>query len=233
MGFSDVYNLFFNPGEVTEIRGYGFSRSSKIWEGWAGGSGVVYGYFDNAEDFGRAAAALEKKNAPGSAIYFTINPCIPDLLARAANRLKAAGAKPTNTSDRDILCIRWLPVDIDPKRPAGISSTDAELQLAVDTREKIAAWLKKKYKISGIPAVSGNGTHLMVPLKEMANTDENKEKIKRALHGLAEKFGTDKIDIDLAVFNPARIIRLYGTTARKGDHIKHRPHRASYIEEDK
>ena len=230
MIFNDVYNIFFNPGEVTEIRAYGLNRSSKIWEGWAGGNGVVYGYFDNGESFGKAAAALENKKAPG--IYFTLNPAVPDLLARAANRLKASGPKPMQTTDKDIACIRWLPIDIDPKRPAGISSTEEELKLAIKTRDKIARWLKKEYKATGIPAVSGNGAHLVIRLKDMPNTDENKQKIKRALQGINEKFGDKKVDIDLAVFNPARIWKLYGTTARKGDHIPVRPHRVSYIEEN-
>jgi len=35
--------LFFNEGEVTEIRAYGLSRSSRknTWEGYAAGAGVV------------------------------------------------------------------------------------------------------------------------------------------------------------------------------------------------
>lgn len=231
MNCADVYNLFFTPGEVTEIRAYGLSRSSKAWEGWAGGSGIVYGYFDNAQAFGAAAAALEQHKAPG--IYFTLNPTVPDLLARAANRLKASGAKPIQTSDKDIACIRWLPIDIDPKRPAGISSTDAELALAVETRDKIARFLKKEYKAMGIRAVSGNGAHLMIRLADLPNTEENKSKIKRALQGLAAKYSDDKVDIDLSVFNPARIWKLYGTTARKGDSVAVRPHRVSYIEEEK
>ena len=226
---ADVYNLLFEKGEVTEIRAYGLSRSSKIWEGWAGGSGVVYGYFDNAKAFGAAAMALEKQNAPG--IYFTLNPAVPALLARATNRLKAAGSKPALTTDKDIACIRWLPIDIDPVRPAGISSTDEELARAVKTRDRIARWFKKEYKTAGIPAVSGNGAHLLIRLPDLPNNETNKEKIKKALRGLAAKYSDAQVDIDQAVFNPARIWKLYGTTARKGDHSEKYPHRMSYIEE--
>ena len=229
MNCSDVYSLFFEPGEVTEIRAYGLSRADKIWEGWAGGAGVVYGYFDNAKEFGTAAMALEKKKAPG--IYFTLNPAVPALLARATNRLKAAGAKPMQTTDKDIACIRWLPIDIDPVRPAGISSTAEQLALAIKTRDKILRWFKKEYKTAGIPAVSGNGAHLIIRLNDLPNTEENKQMIKLALQGLAAKYSDDQVDIDLAVFNPARIWKLYGTTARKGDHSEMYPHRMSYIEE--
>lgn len=228
MKTADVYNLFFSPGEVTEIRAYGLRGKNKGWEGFAGGSGVVFGYFDNAEQFGAAAAALETAGAPG--IYFTLNPAVPDLLARAANRLKSATAKSPQTSDKDILCIRWLPIDLDPVRPSGISSTDEELQLAVKLRNKIARWLKDEAGfVEGIPAISGNGAHYLLRLPDLENSDDNKQLVKQLLSAIAEKFKNPQVDIDLAVFNPSRIWKVYGTTARKGDHIANRPHRKSYI----
>ena len=39
----------------------------------------------------------------------------------------------------------------------------------------------------------------------------------------------DDVDIDLTVYNPARICKLYGTMARKGDSTVDRPHRRSCI----
>ena len=136
MNTADVYRTFFNPGEVCEIRAYGLSKSNKSWEGWAGGEGVVYGYFDNPDDFGRCADALEAARAAG--IYFTLNPVNPDLLARANNRLKAVrGKKNPLTSDRDIQCIRWIPVDLDPRRPSGISSSESELKAAFDLAAEV------------------------------------------------------------------------------------------------
>lgn len=230
MKCAEVYELFFEPGEVTEIRAYGLKKANSAWEGWAGGAGVVYGYFDNAEAFGKAAEALERARAPG--IYFTLNPVNPDLLARAVNRLKAADAKSGNTSDPDIACIRWLPIDLDPKRPSGISSTDEELKAAVTLRTKIASWLKKSAGFSsGIHAHSGNGVHLVYPLPDLPNNAKTTELIKSNLHALGKKFSTKKVEVDLVVFNPARIWKLYGTTARKGDHTELRPHRKSYVEE--
>ena len=235
MKCADVYDVFFEPGEVVEIRAYGLSRSNKAWEGWAGGAGIVYGYFDNAEDFGKCAEALENAKAPG--IYFTLNPVIPDLLARSANRLKASGAKTVTTSDKDIKCIRWLPIDLDPIRPTGISSTDDELKAAIKLRKKIWQWIKKqdwalkknvvKYCL---PAVSGNGAHLLCQFDDLPNKVDNVQLVQQALAAIAKEFNNGKVDVDQAVFNPARIWKLYGTTARKGDHTKGRPHRRSYIE---
>ena len=230
MKTADVYRIFFEEKdhEVVEIRAYGLKKSNQAWEGWAGGAGIVYGYFDNPEDFGKAAMALEKAKAPG--IYFTLNPVNPDLLARAANRLKAADMKTATTSDKDIRCIRWLPIDLDPKRPVGISSTNTELKKALSLRNRIWKWMKTEGWEECVPACSGNGAHLAYHLPDLENTPENVQLIRQCLAGLAAKFSTKDVEVDQAVFNPARIWKLYGTTARKGDHTQSRPHRRSYIE---
>ena len=233
--FGKVYEVFFEPGEVTEIRAYGLSRNNKAWEGWAGGSGVVYGYFDNPEAFGQAAEGLERARAPG--IYFTLNPCKPDLLARAANRLKAASGKAPLTSDLDIRCIRWLPIDVDwmpvdgGPRPAGISSTDEEMARAIRLRNRISKWMEEEMGAQGgILGNSGNGGHLLYRLPDMPNSRENVEWLKGALKGLSAKFTGKFGEVDERIFNPSRILKLYGSTVRKGDHTKERPHRVSYVE---
>ena len=227
MGFAELYNLLFNPGEVVEIRALGLTGRRKIWQGWA--RDVVFGYFDNAEAFQAAAGALADTDAGG--IYFTPNPVNPDLLARSANRLKAAGRKNLTTADKDIACLRWLLIDLDPKRPAGISSTDEELGLAIERRNRIGKWLQEKFGLQyAISAMSGNGAHLMVRLDDLENTHENIDLIRDALGALAHRWGDEQVDVDEKVFNPARIWKLYGTVARKGDSTPDRPHRKSYIQ---
>ena len=42
-------------------------------------------------------------------------------------------------------------------------------------------------------------------------------------------FSDDKVHVDKTTFNPARIVKLYGTKACKGDSIEERPHRWSNI----
>lgn len=236
MKCADVYNVFFNPGEVTEIRAFGLSGKRKAWEGFARGAGTVYGYFDNAEDFGKCAEALDAAAAPG--IYFVLNPVIPDLLARAANRLKAADMKTATTSDQDVLCLRWLYIDLDPIRRSGISSSDDELKAAITLRNKIHRHYRDKHKHTVcVPAMSGNGAHLLIALNDIENdvtprgAGENVSLIKKALEYLHAEFSTDLVEVDRTVFNPARMCKVYGTVARKGDSIKQRPHRRSYIEE--
>lgn len=218
-----VYKLFFNPGEVVEIRGIGLSGKNPGWQGFA--RDVVSGYFDNADDFGKCAAILDKALAGG--IYYTLNPCNPALLARACNRLKVMKY---TTQDKDIVTVRWLPIDLDPKRPAGISATDEEVSRAKDTAKKIASWLESEMGFAkAVRGFSGNGYHLLYRLPDLANNDETHQHIVRGIGSIAEKFKNDLVDIDVSVTNPARIWKLYGTTGRKGDHTPARPHRKSYI----
>lgn len=240
MTCAEVYELFFEPGEVTEIRAYGLKKANKAWEGWA--FDIVYGYFDNAKAFGQAAMALDRAKAAG--IYFTLNPVIPDFLARAPNRLKASGTKPIQTNDDDILCLRWLPIDLDPlmERPSGawikrrgVASSETELKMAMRYQDLIADWMEKTlHWPRGIRAMSGNGTHLLYRLPDLPDPQVSKTKVKTCLAAIRHQFKTAEkfVDIDQKVFNPARIWKLYGTTARKGDHTELRPHRKSYINED-
>ena len=91
--------------------------------------------------------------------------------------------------------------------------------------------------LSPIKAVSGNGGHLLFRLPDMPVSDKTKLFIKNTLTGISSRFGNGTIVIDTTVHNPARIWKLYGTTARKGDEVpagpkrESRPHRMSYIDD--
>lgn len=228
MRCADVYNLFFQPGEVTEIRVIGASGKSRAWEGWA--RNIVFGYFDSAEAFGKAAEALEEAKCAN--IYFVLNPVHRDLFARAANRMRVADAKTPQTTDEDVLFLRWVYVDIDVKRKSGISSTAEELEAAIALRNEISKWLKAEEMGfgQGVPAMSGNGAHLLLRIPDLPNTKANSDLVHRCLEALGAKFNRGACHVDTTTANPSRICKLYGTTARKGDHTPERPHRKSYIE---
>ena len=87
-----------------------------------------------------------------------------------------------------------------------------------------------------IQAMSGNGCHLLFRLPDWPVNNENKAIIKGIFEEVSDKFINNIIIIDTSVFNPARIWKLYGTTAKKGDAIKAtpyreaRPHRKAYID---
>lgn len=220
-----VYELFFAPGEVCEIRAIGVHGANRGWEGRVGPAGIVSGYFDNADDFGRCAGILDAAAARGT--YFTLNPVNPALIARAANRLKVPKS---TTQDPDVTCIRWLPLDLDPIRPSDISASDDEVAEAKTVAREIAAWLETEMGWArALRGFSGNGYHLMYRLPDLPNDADTHAVIVQAISAVAARFAQDKVDIDIKVVNPARIWKIYGTTGRKGDSTSDRPHRQSYL----
>ncbi|PWT83058.1 MAG: hypothetical protein C5B57_07600 [Blastocatellia bacterium] len=190
--------------------------------------GTVAGYFD---DIDRCVAALEKAADQfngQSNFYIVMNPVDPACLARATNRLVPFAR--FTTSDRDVLQRRFLLLDFDPVRPKGVSSTADELQRALSLRDRVIDWLTTA---GGWPdpirAMSGNGGHADYRI-DLPNDERSRDLIKRALGGLARMFDTPQVTIDPAVYNASRIIKVYGTVARKGDATAERPHRRAIIE---
>jgi len=221
-----TFALFFKPGEAWELRIFGLpsGRHPNIFEGYASGKSVVAGWFKDRSIAARLAGEVDRIGAEGA--YFTANPIRPDLLARANNRL-AANPKAAS-SDKDVVCLRWLLIDLDPKRPSGISSTAEELKAAEELGARIAAWMEVEIGFpKGVRAWSGNGVHICYRLPDLANTPENKERLKTCLQAIEARFPDDLVAVDTTVFNPARIWKVYGTTARKGDNMPERPHRRS------
>jgi len=181
---------------------------------------TVFGYFDNHE---RLAEEAVRISAPG--IYFVPNPVDPACLARCANHVKVNVTEPT-TSDRDILRRRWLLVDCDPVRPAGISSTEYQHTEALNRARAIRTELFRLGWQDPILADSGNGGHLLYAV-DIPTQDEGL--VAAVLDWLDLRFGGAEIQVDRTVFNPARIWKLYGTVAAKGENTEDRPHRLSRI----
>ncbi|WP_425613605.1 YfjI family protein [Anatilimnocola sp. NA78] len=169
------------------------------------------------------AALRALRSATG--VYFTVNPANPALLARANNRLRKA-AKGDSTSDKDILTRRWLLVDTDPIRPSGISATDEEHEAALARAREISEYLQTLGWPAPILADSGNGGHLMFRVDLPV---EDGGLVERCLATLDAQFSDKLVSLDQTVHNPARIWKLYGTLAAKGDSVPDRPHRIARI----
>lgn len=182
---------------------------------------TVRGYFD---DPALAAKAVLAWSGAVPAVYVTLNPVNPALLARAANRLETYAE--STTSDVDILARRLLLIDCDPKRPAGISSSHPEHAAAIAKAQEIAAWLHGQGWPDPIVADSGNGGHLLYRIA-LSNDPENTQVIQRCLQALAAQFDSAAVQVDTGVFNASRISKLYGTYTCKGDDTPDRPHRLS------
>lgn len=231
---ADVWKKFIQPGEIVEVRIPHVFGSSPAW-GNEYARGTVAGFFDDHKAFVEVVRQAEKTQHDG--IYFTLQVIDPRLIGRAFNRLRP-GIK--TTADTNVLAYRWLPIDIDPVRPAGVSSSDSELKEALQTRAGVMDWCIAELKFpKPLKAISGNGGHLLFRLPDLPITDENKKFIQSTLAGLDQEFSTDRVKIDTTVFNPSRIWKLYGTTARKGDPVpagpnrEARPHRLAFIEKEK
>src|SRR5215472_2330409 len=66
---------------------------------------------------------------------------------------------------------------------------------------------------------------------DLPNDDRARDLVRACLAVLARQFSTPAVTIDTSVYNAARIIKLYGTIARKGDATADRPHRRAELEE--
>jgi hypothetical protein len=203
------------PGAVFEVRALEAQLKGERRKG------TVAGYFDNVEAC--ISRLAELRSFVG--VYATLNPVDPALLARCANRFDYS-ARDGLTKDQHIFFRRHFLIDVDYKRPSGISATDAEKEAAHQTAKKIYAFLKKRGFPEPIIADSGNGYHL---LYRIDLPSDDKALLEKLLAALAARFDGGGVELDRTVFNPSRIARLYGTLARKGDDTPDRPHRLSQI----
>jgi hypothetical protein len=204
-------DIIHEPGEVFEVR----VPKTKY--------GTISGYFD---DTTLAASLIARENGKHQAIYMTVNPVQSALIARNANRLEH-GSQTTST-DADIAKRRWFLIDLDPKRPTGISSTDGELARAEQMAVMIVEWLSSMGWPEPMIALSGNGVHLMFRTDD-PNDDAARTDYECALKMLSSVFSDDYVVVDTTAFNAARVWKVYGTISAKGSSTEERPHRVAKI----
>lgn len=184
---------------------------------------VDSGYFN---DFAQLVRMVTRYNRRAEGIYITLNPVNPALLARAANRIKLWST--LTTADTDIPYRRWFPIDIDPVRPAGISSTANEHEMALRKAVEILTWLGGCGWPQPVFADSGNGAHLLYRI-DMDNNLEATALLQRCLQAIAAQFNDQLVKVDGGNYNAGRIWKLYCTLTAKGDSTPERPHRWSQI----
>jgi hypothetical protein len=212
---SDAVALFVSPGQVAEVRALADQHTHS-------------GYFSDPAALVRATEPLDADRSV-LGIYITLNGVNPALLSRRANRIKMRLSRhDATTGDTDIVRRRWLPIDIDPKRPSGVSSTDEEHVLALTKADEIAGWLASLGFPEPVKGDSGNGAHLLYRI-DLANDEAATAMIKGCLTTLDALFSDDRVVVDAANYNAGRIWKLYGTVSRKGDDTKDRPHRRSRV----
>jgi hypothetical protein len=202
-------DIIWEPGDVREVR-------------IPGPRGTDAGYFDDPVKLRAAVTRYDGREN----LYVTINPVEPALLARAANRILPRVR--STTADVDVVARRWLPIDLDPKRPSGISASEEEREHALATTRAVYAYLHNLGWPDPVTAMSGNGYWLLYPI-ELDNSERSKQLVEGALGHLAKQFGSPAVSIDTSVANAARIVALIGTMKVKGDPTPERPHRRSAV----
>lgn len=181
--------------------------------------------FDNADTLIKALKDASLRIHENANAYMTLN-CLNDACHDRKHRDRFVEyAKPT-VSDNDIVGYDWLLIDLDPKRPAGTSSTDEQVTASRETAKRIMRYLLERGWPDPVVGHSGNGTHLLYKIEL---STERKNLLQDALKALNMLFSDNVIDVDMTTFNPGRICKLYGTVARKGASTEKRPHRMSKI----
>lgn len=217
--------VLYEPGQIVEVRM--MDKKKKL---------TAAGWFDDMEIMAKAVARLARDGFGDPKgykfihenVFWTCNPVHDALLARQAkNTISFVDAA---TSDQNVLRRRWIPVDIDPLRPSGVSATDEEKQAAKEVTNELIVKLGEV----GFPdsclvgGRSGNGYHLLIRC-ELPNDSESLALVKHCLEAMQAMVGNDNVEIDRSVCNAARIIKCYGTLACKGiDHEK-RPWRMAKL----
>ena len=207
--------LIYEPGEPFEVR---ILKGKKK---------TISGYFDNAENVIKALPGVDLR---GANVYITPQKLHQGCKARFQWNcfLDTSSGDISATSDNDIVAYKYLLIDLDPVRPAGISSSEEELRAAWELKNEVTEYLISNGFDEYIVACSGNGYHILAKM-DLPNNTENKEIVKQKLERLDKLFSTEACHVDTTAHNPSRVFKLYGTLAQKGRDTADRPHRMSQI----
>lgn len=201
-----------SPGDVFEVRAIGTAKKD-----------ILSGYFRDAETLLKAFDTIDMRRRN---VYITLGKVKNECFARSQSEcfLKS----PQTSSDTEIVSYRWLFVDLDPVRTAGISSSDTELEDAKALSKVVLQYMQNLGFEKPIIAASGNGFHLLYRI-DVLNDEAGRALITKCLKVLSMLFDSDKVKIDTTNSNPSRICKLHGTLAQKGTSTPERPHRMSRI----
>lgn len=182
------------------------------------------GYFVDGDTL---IAELKNLNLRGFNCYTTVNNLNQACYDRV-QRDKFVKNPKNATSDTDINALSYLFVDLDPKRPAGVSSSEEELKKAKELGNKIFIFMRSLGFYKPLTAYSGNGVHLLYRVG-LKNSPDNVLLLQRCLQALSILFSDENTEVDQKNYNPARVCKLYGTLAQKGSNTADRPFRMSVV----
>jgi P4 family phage/plasmid primase-like protien len=208
---------FHQEGDVVELR---ISKNG-VW------GSCYYTAFD---DIVNDVLRLEREKHPKYQYFITLNELKPEVRLRR-DTIEWGRAAVPSTENADVLRRRFIYIDIDAIRASGISATDEEKELARLVMERAKEFLRAEGFPEPIVGDSGNGYWLLwaVDIPE-ENEAENKALHSAFLEYIRVNVPHDGVAFDKAVVNAARVVKLFGTVARKGNVASpERPHRFSRL----
>jgi hypothetical protein len=218
-------------GGRTELRALGRPPRRGVWSAFVGP--------DDLEAIIDALAPLPGSPRPvfpdwprsGEAnLYFSLNPVKLDAVPPRGAGLFTRVTK--TTRDKDVLAYTMFVVDVDPERsPHDRAATEAEKAEALAVAMRVAEELRS-FGIAPMMADSGNGYHLLVPVVPAVGDQVGRaaHEVHGLLRAFAGRFSTKLARVDTSVYNPSRILKLYGTLAMKGEDRPEYPHRVASVD---
>ena len=153
-------SVLFEPNDTVELR--------------CVGNRIIGGFYRDVNKLVDDAFALNTTFNPLENCYIGINPCLPELFGRRADQFAICG-KGEAVKDQEILCRRWLLIDVDANRPKGVSATDAQKSAAIEIAKQVYAWLQNQLGSTCLVcADSGNGAHILIRLPDVPNDNQTK-----------------------------------------------------------
>ena len=186
--------------------------------------GIVSGYYNDIHSMARDAASYSGK---GTGVLWTPNPC-----HATPTHEPTITFAPTHPEARPLRIARFpkgvgCRLTSTLERPAGISATDDEHQVALDLAGQVESYLCGEMDFPPPVVIdSGNGAYLLFPV-QLPNDQESEALVRDFLKALALRWPSQeaKAKIDTSTYNASRLIRVPGTMNCKGDSTLERPHR--------
>lgn len=219
----NALDVLFEPSQTIELRAFGTKH------------GTCVGFYRDRDKMAADAVKISE-NASTPAVFWTLQEINPELFDHAPDQFQRRVGQGTATGDADVARYRWLLIDCDPLRnPAKISSTDAEKADALNVAETVREYFSTINIWDGYASIladSGNGYHVLLRI-DLDTSAGSKTLYSRVLQSLNQQFSTGDATcgtkIDVSVFNPSRICKIYGTVVRKGSGTSERPHRMAHL----
>lgn len=202
------WHSFHRRNGFTEIR---------IIKGGQGRNRTYSGYYKDVEKF---IYDLEYTGNELASAYFVFNDIKEPLYDRTQMENLVSGIK--TTEDNDIQFYNYVLLDIDAIRETDTNSTQEQKAYARAKAGQVFKYLRGMGFENMTVDDSANGYHIFIPC-DFQNTPDNVKMVKRFTQAIAVLFSDEKptdgrpaAEIDLKVYNPARIAKIPGTYSDKG-----------------